>query len=155
MDQPNPAWSYDSFFQRHTTTSGCSVHCGSACYPPCEDSERSKRRASGVVHAISNRHEWRSIGGALGAFDVTEFAMPPTFPNDVAFQLQPAGPFVSIDAGPLQGRVYQNTGHIEIAGPDLGGNDHATLVHFAPPAVHTAQGSFTIGAVVSSSAAAG
>ncbi len=81
--------------------------------------------------------------------------MPPTFPNDVPFQLQPAGPFVSIDAGPLQGRVYQNTGHVEIAGPDLNGNGHATFVHFAPPAVHTAQGSFTIGAVTSSAAAAG
>jgi alpha-D-xyloside xylohydrolase len=81
--------------------------------------------------------------------------MPPPFPQDVQFQLQPAGPFVSFDAGPLQGRIYQNSGHIEIAGPDLAGNAHANLVHFAPPAVHTAQGSFTIGAVTSSAAVAG
>jgi alpha-D-xyloside xylohydrolase len=81
--------------------------------------------------------------------------MPPAFPQDVQFQLQPAGPFLSVDAGALQGRVYQATGHIEIAGPDLAGNAHANVVQFAPPAVHTAQGSFTIGAVTSSGAVAG
>jgi alpha-D-xyloside xylohydrolase len=80
--------------------------------------------------------------------------MPQPFPQDVNFQLDPAGPFLSIDAGPLEGRIYQNSGHIEIAGPDLNGNAHANRVHFAPPAVHTAQGSFNIGAVTSSTATA-
>jgi alpha-D-xyloside xylohydrolase len=72
------------------------------------------------------------------------------FPDDIQFSLPTAGPFVSFDAGPLQGRVYKNTGHVEIAGPDLAGNVHANLIHFAPPAVHTAQGSISLGAVTSS-----
>jgi len=78
--------------------------------------------------------------------------MPPPkpFPQDVVWSLQPSGPFTSFDAGALQGRIYQNAGHLEIAGPDLAGNPLANLVHFAPPAVHTAQGSFSLGAVTSS-----
>jgi alpha-D-xyloside xylohydrolase len=73
-----------------------------------------------------------------------------TFPGDVNFVLQPSGPFLLFDAGPLQGRIYQNTGHIEIAGPDLAGNAHANVISFAPPAVHTAQGSFPLGPVTGS-----
>jgi len=74
------------------------------------------------------------------------------FPSDVHFNLQPSGPFLSFDAGPLQGRVYQNTGHIEIAGPDLAGNAHANAIHFAPPAVHMHQGSIQLGGIVGSGA---
>jgi hypothetical protein len=74
------------------------------------------------------------------------------FPSDVHFNLQPSGPFLSFDAGPLQGRVYQNTGHIEIAGPDLAGNAHANAIHFSPPAVHTRRGSIQLGGIVGSGA---
>jgi alpha-D-xyloside xylohydrolase len=81
--------------------------------------------------------------------------MPPPFPQDVQFQLQPAGPIVSFDSGPFQGRIYQNSGHIELAGPDLAGNANANLIHFAPPAAKTAQGPLTIGAVMSSAPVAG
>jgi hypothetical protein len=73
-----------------------------------------------------------------------------TFPNQVRFSLQPSGDFVSFDAGPLQGRVYQATGHVEIAGPDLAGNSHANLIHFAPPAVQIRESSVSLGAVISS-----
>lgn len=76
------------------------------------------------------------------------------FPQDVAWSLQPSGPFLPINQGELQGRIYQNTGHIEIAGPDLAGNPAGTVVHFAPPAVQTTQGSLAIGAVVASKALA-
>jgi len=31
------------------------------------------------------------------------------------------GSFLSFDHGELQGRICENTGHIEIAGPDLAG----------------------------------
>jgi alpha-D-xyloside xylohydrolase len=71
------------------------------------------------------------------------------FPQNIAWQLQPSGPFVSLAAGPLEARVYRNTGHIEIAGPDLAGNAKALTVHFAA-AVHTAQASLVLGAVDSS-----
>src|SRR5690349_6582604 len=74
----------------------------------------------------------------------------PEFPSQVPFSLQPSGPFVSVDAGPLQGRVYQNTGHVEIAGPDLAGAPHARTIHFAPPAIQVTQGFVTLGAVTSS-----
>jgi alpha-D-xyloside xylohydrolase len=75
---------------------------------------------------------------------------PKPFPQDVASPLQPSGPFLSFDQGKLQARVYENTGHIEIAGPDLAGNPLANAVNLAPPAVQTAQGSFAIGAVTAS-----
>ena len=74
------------------------------------------------------------------------------FPDEIHFSLQPSGPFLSFDAGPLQGRIYQNTGHIEIAGPNLAGNPHANVFHFGPPAILTAQGSFLLGGVTGSSA---
>jgi hypothetical protein len=74
------------------------------------------------------------------------------FPQDVQFPLEPSGPAVSFDAGPLRGRVYRNTGHVEIAGPDLAGNAHANAVHIAPAAVHTAGGEVLLGAVKASTA---
>ena len=79
--------------------------------------------------------------------------MPPKpFPMDVVWPLQPSGAFSSFDAGPLQGRIYRGTGHIEIAGPDLAGNPLANVVHFAPPAIQTDRGSLLVGAVTSSKA---
>lgn len=72
------------------------------------------------------------------------------FPQDIKWSLQPSGAFISFDAGALQGRVYQDTGHIEIAGPDLAGTPRANLIHFAPPAVQTAHGPFSIGDIASS-----
>src|ERR1700730_655942 len=73
------------------------------------------------------------------------------FPQDVHWQLQPAGPFLSFDAGPLQARIYQTSGHIELAGPDLAGAAHAVVVRVAPPAVQMGNNSVSIGGVVSSS----
>ena len=70
------------------------------------------------------------------------------FPEDIAWSLKPSGPFLSFDVGPLQARIYQNTGHIEIAGPDLAGHAKAEVVSFAPPAIQTPQASLTLGAVV-------
>jgi alpha-D-xyloside xylohydrolase len=72
------------------------------------------------------------------------------FPQDVVWSLAPSGPFVSFDAGALQGRVYRQSGHIELAGPNLAGAAHANLIRFAPPAVQTANGVLFIGAVVAS-----
>ena len=71
--------------------------------------------------------------------------MAKPFPQDIAWSLQPSGSFFSFDAGALQGRIYKDSGHIELAGPNLAGTPGANLVHFAPPAVHTAQGSLSIG----------
>src|ERR1700710_2176336 len=70
------------------------------------------------------------------------------FPQDVRWSLNPTGPFVAFDSGPLQGRVYRQSGHIELAGPDLAGAAHANVVRFAPPAVQTPNGVVFVGAVV-------
>jgi alpha-D-xyloside xylohydrolase len=78
--------------------------------------------------------------------------MPPTkpFPQEIQWPLQPAGAFLSFDQGPLQARIYQETGHVELAGPDLAGTPAANLVRFAPPAVQTPTGAVLFGRVVSS-----
>ena len=76
--------------------------------------------------------------------------MAKSFPQDIQWLFIPSGPFISFDAGDLQGRIYQNSGHIEIAGSDLAGNPKTNLIHFSPPAVQTGQGSMLIGAVTGS-----
>jgi hypothetical protein len=76
--------------------------------------------------------------------------MAKSFPQDVQWSLQPSGPFDSFEAGPIEGRIYRNTGHIEVAGPDLAGNPKTNFIHFAPPAVQTDQGSLSIREVTSS-----
>ena len=58
------------------------------------------------------------------------------------------GPTVSFNAGPLQGRIYRNSGHIEIAGPDLGGVPHANVVTLRPPVVEIGNRVFNIGRVL-------
>ena len=76
--------------------------------------------------------------------------MPPKpFSEDVIWPLQPSGAFFSFDSGPLQGRIYRNSGHIEVAGPDLAGNPLANVVRFAPPAIQTDKGSLFIGGAAS------
>ena len=67
--------------------------------------------------------------------------MPPAkpFPQQIQWPLQPAGAFLSFDQGLLQARIYQDTGHVELAGPDLAGAPAANIIRFAPPAVLTAE----------------
>lgn len=76
----------------------------------------------------------------------------PAHPVNEASRLSipPAGPFLSIDSGPHQGRIYRDSGHIAIAGPDLAGRPHANVIVFAPPMIHSANRTFDIGRVVSS-----
>jgi hypothetical protein len=65
-----------------------------------------------------------------------------------------SGPFLSFDAGPLQARIYQNGGQVELAGPDLAGTPLANLVTFAAPAVKVAGQSLSLGRVLSSTSLA-
>ena len=76
--------------------------------------------------------------------------MAKPFPQDVQWSLQPSGPFDSFEAGPIEGRIYRNTGHIEVAGPDLAGNPKTNIIHFAPPAMRTGGGSALFGRVLAS-----
>lgn len=77
------------------------------------------------------------------------------FPDGVDWSFQADGPFLTIDAGPLQGRIAQATGHIQLAGPDLAGAPHANVITLAPPAVLTAAGPVVFGKVVSSQRSSG
>ena len=72
------------------------------------------------------------------------------FPQDVHWALQPTGPFLSFDGGPLQARIYQNSGHIELAGPNLAGASLAEVVRIAPPTVQINNNAVSLGAVISS-----
>src|SRR5208282_4665678 len=77
-----------------------------------------------------------------------------SFPDGVPWVLQAAGPALTVDAGPLQARITQATGHIQLAGPDLSGAAGTNVVDLSPPAVLTPNGPLLFGAVLSSVPAA-
>ena len=56
--------------------------------------------------------------------------MPPI--DAIRADLRPSGPFLHVDQGALQARLYQDTGHIELAGPDLAGVAQATTITLGP-----------------------
>ncbi len=68
----------------------------------------------------------------------------------VRFPLQASGSFVSFNSGAIQGRVFQNSGHIAVASPDLAGNPLANVVVIAPPVIEVGGREFQIGPVLSS-----
>jgi alpha-D-xyloside xylohydrolase len=75
------------------------------------------------------------------------------FSFDVQSPLQPAGAYLSVTnstaTGVLEARVYQDTGHLSLIGPDLAGNPGANAVTFAPPAIKTSGELHNIGRVLS------
>ena len=77
------------------------------------------------------------------------------FPDGVQWILQqPPGPVLTFDAGPLQARIAQSSGHIQLVGPDIAGTPAANVVQFAPPAVLVASGPLLFGRVISSNSIA-
>jgi alpha-D-xyloside xylohydrolase len=72
------------------------------------------------------------------------------FPQEIQWSLKPVGPFLSFDQGPLQARIYKETGHLELVGPDLAGNASSNIIDFSPPAIQIAEGSSIFGPVTSS-----
>ena len=68
----------------------------------------------------------------------------------IRFPLEAAGPFLFFDSGPHQARIFQNSGHIAMAGPDMAGTPHANIIAFAPPVVESADRTFNMGRVLSS-----
>ena len=72
------------------------------------------------------------------------------FSTGLNWPLAPGGPVLSFDAGPLQARLSQQTGHIQLAGPDLAGRPLANVVQLTPPAVLTPNGAVLFGGVVAS-----
>jgi hypothetical protein len=67
------------------------------------------------------------------------------FPQDVNWVLQPTGPFLSFTSGPLEARIYSNSGHIELAGPNRASAPLTVLIRIAPPAVQSNNNSISIG----------
>jgi hypothetical protein len=59
------------------------------------------------------------------------------FPHGIPWSFQPSGAFLSFNAGPLQARIFQGTGHIALVGPDLAGTPAVSVILFATPAVQT------------------
>ena len=80
--------------------------------------------------------------------------MAKPFPQDVIWDLQPSGAFHSFEAGPLQARVYERQGHIELVGANRAGAAQGNLVRIAPPTAQTQDGVLSIGATTSSQALA-
>lgn len=72
------------------------------------------------------------------------------FSYSIRFSAEPQGPTVSFDAGPFQGRLYRNSGHIEMVGPGLDGAALANIVTVSPPAVEIGNRVFNIGRVTAS-----
>ena len=74
--------------------------------------------------------------------------------TDATTGLHPAGAFLWLDSGPLQARLYQDSGHVEFVGPDLAGAAHAVTVTLAPPAAVIGGQLRRLGRVVSSTSLA-
>ena len=62
----------------------------------------------------------------------------------------PSGEFLKIDAGVLQAKIFRESGHISLSGPDLAGTAAAITIVFAPAKGKTRNGTFEIGRVMSS-----
>jgi len=72
------------------------------------------------------------------------------FPQGIPWSFQLLGPFLTFDSSPLEARIFQDSGHIALAGPDLNGTSGANIIVFAPPAVQTSSGALIIGRILSS-----
>jgi alpha-D-xyloside xylohydrolase len=82
------------------------------------------------------------------ANEVAAQAAPFTF--SVRHPLEASGPFLSFNSGSYQARIFQDSGHIALAGPTFAGNPLANVVTIAPPVIESSDQSFQIGRVISS-----
>ena len=64
--------------------------------------------------------------------------------------LKPSGNFLSFTAGALQARVYEASGHVELAGPDLSDSPLSNVITFGPLLITTPEGVRELGKVISS-----
>ena len=92
--------------------------------------------------------------GRSRATPTEEVARADPFTFVVHFPLAAAGPFASFDSGPHQARIFPESGHVALAGPDLAGVAHANVITFAPPVVEVSDRAFAIGRVLSSTSLA-
>jgi alpha-D-xyloside xylohydrolase len=67
-----------------------------------------------------------------------------------SFMVQPASGLLTINSGPIQGRVFTASGQIALAGPDLEGRPHANVITLEAPVVTTAGKSLPLAPVLRS-----
>jgi len=76
------------------------------------------------------------------------------FSFTVAWPLQAQGPYLaitsSIPEGELEARIYTESGHLSVLGPDRSGTPLANVVNFAPPRAQAGGERHYLGAVLSS-----
>jgi len=96
----------------------------------------------------------RTNGTASGTTANEAEARNTPFSFEVRRPLQATGEALKFDRGPVQARLYRETGHIEIAGPDLAGSPLSNVITLAPPSVRIAGHSRSIGRVLSATAVA-
>lgn len=70
--------------------------------------------------------------------------------TDTNTSLHPTGPFLSVASGDLEARLYRDSGHLELAGPDLAGAPQAVTITLAPPAAVIGGQLHRLGQVISS-----
>jgi len=84
----------------------------------------------------------QNSNGTIYGADQT-FGFPLVPPGDAAFES------FNSSSGNFQARIYDATGHIAIAEPDLNGNPFGNLITFAPPAIVVNGASYDLGPVQS------
>jgi alpha-D-xyloside xylohydrolase len=67
------------------------------------------------------------------------------------YPLEATGAFLSFNSGPHEARIFKDSGHIAVAGPDVVGTPHAIVLTLAPPLVQSDDRTFQVGRVLSSS----
>jgi hypothetical protein len=72
--------------------------------------------------------------------------------SSTAVDLRPSGSFLMVEHGTLEARIFESTGHIELAGPDLAGAARALTITLTPPVVKIDGQPQILGRVVSSQA---
>ncbi len=86
--------------------------------------------------------------------ELESVAQADPFSYTVQWPLAAAGPYVSITNSTAQGdveaRLYTDSGHISVVGPDLSGNPLTNAIAFAPPSAKVGSETHSIGAVLSS-----
>jgi alpha-D-xyloside xylohydrolase len=88
------------------------------------------------------------------ATEVESVAQADPFSYTVQWPLEPTGSYISYTnlstSGTLEARIYENSGHISLVGPDLAGNPLANTINFSPPAARIGAETYLVGRVLSS-----
>ncbi|HXR05424.1 MAG TPA: hypothetical protein VN836_12025, partial [Verrucomicrobiae bacterium] len=103
---------------------------------------------------------WAALIVSAAAFPPARAAEPEGASQADAFSraagqvLSPQGAYLTVTnftaAGLVEARIYRNSGHLSLVGPDLAGNALANAVTFSPPLVRIGGQWHNLGPIVSS-----